>query len=404
MVVDRRGDDHLVRGCFGHEPAELCTDGLRRADERPAQHCRGTLLLGRRPVVLDVVDRGRQLPAAAAQDVGEGLLGRGEQPARRLVVVRDDHVRAHHRVRLLQLFGRLELVAVDLERRQQRVGGEVGRERVGQPEHGGELGAEQARAQDPERDVRAGAGSCPHGLTRLRIRKVVPQLDDVPRERVGAHRISPQREHRELVRAGRTAQTEVDPARMQRLERPELLGDHERRMVRQHDPAGPDANRLRPVRDVRDHDRGRRAGDPDRVVVLGEPEPLVPPPLGVLREVEGVTQCVGDGRAVDDRRQVENGERGNRHDPEGCRSRATRRGGWPVCGISPIPSEAAVLAAACDAARRAPCDSSCSEHSNLLRLGLRGRARRPTLPASPGRAALRPPLRRRARLRSGRAG
>ena len=48
----------------------------------------------------------------------------------------------------------------------------------------------------------------------------------------------------------------------QRLERAELLGDHERRVVRQHDPAGADADRLGAAGDVGDHDRGRGAGDP----------------------------------------------------------------------------------------------------------------------------------------------
>jgi hypothetical protein len=55
---------------------------------------------------------------------------------------------------------------------------------------------------------------------------------------------------------------------MQRLERPELLGDHDRRVIRQHDPAGADADRARTRSDVRDHDGGRRTGDADRVVVL----------------------------------------------------------------------------------------------------------------------------------------
>ena len=34
---------------------------------------------------------------------------------------------------------------------------------------------------------------------------------------------------------------------MQRLERAELLGDHERRVVREHDPARADADRLVPA-------------------------------------------------------------------------------------------------------------------------------------------------------------
>ena len=72
---------------------------------------------------------------------------------------------------------------------------------------------------------------------------------------------------------------------MQRLERPELLGDHERRVVRQHDPSRPDPDRLGRVCEVRDHDRRRRAGDPAQVVVLGDP---------VARVARGARRAVRD--------------------------------------------------------------------------------------------------------------
>ena len=98
---------------------------------------------------------------------------------------------------------------------------------------------------------------------------------------------------------------------MQRRERPELLGDHERRMVRQHDPAGADANRLRARRDVRDHDRRRGARDARGVVMLGEPEAPVAPALRVLREIERVAKRARDRPAFDDRREIQDGERRN---------------------------------------------------------------------------------------------
>ena len=41
---------------------------------------------------------------------------------------------------------------------------------------------------------------------------------------------------------GRAAEAEVDAPGMHGLERAELLGDHERRVVREHDPAGPEAD------------------------------------------------------------------------------------------------------------------------------------------------------------------
>ena len=44
---------------------------------------------------------------------------------------------------------------------------------------------------------------------------------------------------------GRSSEAEVDPARVHGLESPELLGDHERRVVREHDPARPEADLVR---------------------------------------------------------------------------------------------------------------------------------------------------------------
>jgi hypothetical protein len=92
---------------------------------------------------------------------------------------------------------------------------------------------------------------------------------------------------------------------MQRLERPELLGDHERRVVRQHDPSRPDPDRLGRVREVRDHDRRRRAGYPAQVVMLRDPVALVAESLGVPHEVDRVTKRLRRRPAHDDRCEVE---------------------------------------------------------------------------------------------------
>ena len=80
-----------------------------------------------------------------------------------------------------------------------------------------------------------------------------------------------------LVGAGRAAEPEIDPAGVQRLQRAELLGDHQRRVVGQHDAAGADADRRRAPGHVADRHRGRRAGDAGHVVVLGQPVADVAP-------------------------------------------------------------------------------------------------------------------------------
>ena len=73
---------------------------------------------------------------------------------------------------------------------------------------------------------------------------------------------------------------------IERRQRAELLGDDQRRVVGQHDPAGAHADGRGARRDVADHDRGGGAGDARHVVVLGVPEAPVAPPLGVAGEVE----------------------------------------------------------------------------------------------------------------------
>jgi len=96
--------------------------------------------------------------------------------------------------------------------------------------------------------------------------------------------ITAQRPQRCLIGAGRTAETEIDPARIQRLERAELLGDYVRRVVRQHDAARADAQGLGPSGDVRDHERRRGGRHARHVVVLGDPQARVTPRLGLAAE------------------------------------------------------------------------------------------------------------------------
>ena len=85
----------------------------------------------------------------------------------------------------------------------------------------------------------------------------------------------------------------------------------QRRVVRQHDPARADADRLGAARDMADHDRGRRARDPDHVVVLRQPVAPVAPAFRVLREIEPVAQGVAWGRAARHGGEIKNREGGH---------------------------------------------------------------------------------------------
>ena len=92
---------------------------------------------------------GRSWPRVAAEEIGEALLRRGEEPPRLRIRLGRDHVAADHRVGPLQLLGGLEALAIDFERGPQRVGREMRSEGEGQAERRGQLRAEQAGAENP---------------------------------------------------------------------------------------------------------------------------------------------------------------------------------------------------------------------------------------------------------------
>ena len=124
-----------------------------------------------------------------------------------------------------------------------------------------QIGTSQARARN-----RADRAGRPSGS------KYAINSSDVLRKRVriGLQR-APQRTRGRRIGARRAAETEIDAARKQRLERAELLRHDERRVVGQHDAARADPDRLGPGGHVRDHDRGGGAGDAGHVVMLRQP-------------------------------------------------------------------------------------------------------------------------------------
>ena len=91
------------------------------------------------------------------------------------------------------------------------------------------------------------------------------------------------------------------------VERAEGLGDLQRRMVRQHDAAGADADRRGGGGDMADdHRRGGR-GDAGHVVMLGEPEAAIAQRLGMAGKLGAPAQRVGGGGALRDRAEIEDG-------------------------------------------------------------------------------------------------
>jgi hypothetical protein len=98
---------------------------------------------------------------------------------------------------------------------------------------------------------------------------------------VSALGVAAKRADRQLVGAGRAAEAEIDPPGIERLERAELLGDHERRVVGQHDPAGADPDRRVPAAMWAITTAVAALAIPICVVMLGEPEAVVAPALDV---------------------------------------------------------------------------------------------------------------------------
>jgi hypothetical protein len=181
----------------------------------------------------------------------------------------------------------------------------MGGESVGQAEHRRQLRSEQARPQDPDRDVQPLAGNRSDGAAFLPL-EIAHQLHDVVGELVLVRsQVAAQRVGGGAVGAGSSAEAEVDPAREQRLESPELLGDHERRMVGQHHPAGADADGRGAGADEGEGDRRGRAGDARHRMMLGHPEAAIAEPLGRLRELERVAQRLAGIGAFGHRGEVE---------------------------------------------------------------------------------------------------
>ena len=270
------------------------------------------------------------------------LLGRAPHIGGFLLAVGGEDVEARHHVRRGALFRGAELLAIDLDRLHQRRGRKVRGEGVGEPERGRELRAEEAGAKNPDRHVEAGARHRAHAPARrcrleiaLQLHHVAGKVVDVAGER------APERVRSHLVRSRRTPDAEVDPPWIERFEGAELLGDDQRRMVRQHDTAGTDADGRGCARDVTDQHRRRGAADTRHVVMLGQPIAAETQALDMAGELHRVAEGLRRIRAFGDRREVE--DRECDHGP-GVESRVSRMrcgGGrlcpclWPCCAFGP---------------------------------------------------------------------
>jgi hypothetical protein len=97
----------------------------------------------------------------------------------------------------------------------------------------------------------------------------------------------------ELVAAGRSADAEIDPARMEGLEHPERFRRLQCAVVLQHHPARADSDARRGRRHLRDEDLGARSRQRRRGMMLGQPVAVIPEPVGRPGQVEGLADSNG---------------------------------------------------------------------------------------------------------------
>ena len=113
-------------------------------------------------------------------------------------------------------------------------------------------------------------------------------------------------QRRRPVGAGGAAEAEVDAAGCDRLQHAELLGDLQRRIVRQHHPGAADADAIGGRRNRRHQDFGRGAGLCLGTVVFGQPVAAVAERLAVARQLQALADRGVRGAALHDGRLVEN--------------------------------------------------------------------------------------------------
>ena len=117
MIVNHRRDHQLVGPRALREGVELRPHGLRPADHRRAREHADALLLGRGELMRRGLLRGRKAGRApGAQARHRQARGPGEV-AGALVVLGRDRRHGDHRVRLGELLGRPEVLAIELQGR-----------------------------------------------------------------------------------------------------------------------------------------------------------------------------------------------------------------------------------------------------------------------------------------------
>ena len=127
-------------------------------------------------------------------------------------------------------------------------------------------------------------GNCLNHLAGKRRPEISPQFPKQLREIIARlPEVAAKRTHGVTVAAGCAAQSQIDPSRIQSLQCSELFGNHQRRVIGQHDTAATDADGLSCRRHVANQHRRRGARETLDRMMFGKPETAVPPLFCVTR-------------------------------------------------------------------------------------------------------------------------
>src|SRR6185312_14957713 len=184
-----------------------------------------------------------------------------------------------------------------------------------------------------------------------RLAAQVPlQLEHVLREGVCGRRRATHRSHRVLVAAGSAPEPEVDAAGKHALEGAELLGNRQRRVIREHDAARAKTNGRGVRGDVADQDARGRGGNRRHVVMLRVPDAQVSALLGRLGQRDARLEAFPGRLSFRDGCEVEDGERDGhaacllcgrgrvwRHDPATLQSTAPITRSFPRGEVAGAP-------------------------------------------------------------------
>jgi len=181
-----------------------------------------------------------------------------------------------------------------VERFVEHIRGEVGGKRIGKSHGSGQLSAEQAGPEDPDRHLAPGSRDRLDSLPWLDGFQVMDQLPPHGGEVVCGGGSAAQSSQRLLVSARCPPQTEINPPRIEGLQRTEFFRYHQRRMVGQHHAGRTHADAFSACGNEPQCHGRCRAGDAGHVVVFGHPEA----PVAELFGMAGQIPCVQQGPRV----------------------------------------------------------------------------------------------------------